>query len=265
MGFFSKPFALLWKHRLLLVQTTWRDLRSRYIGSVLGFAWLFLYPLLFLGTYALMYVFVFRIRFADYSSMDYIAHIFCGLIPFLGFSESIGTGVRSITDNPNLIKNTLFPIEMIPVKAVLVSQTTQFVGTGLLLILLAILGRLSKWALLLPVIWFFQLLFTTGLVWFLSSLNVILRDIQNTISVAMMILMMVSPIAYTTDMLPDNLRHLLGLNPLFYFIISYQRTLMSGEAPGGTVFGIVIILGLGVFFLGFSFFMRMKTVFVDSV
>ena len=265
MSFFFEPLLLLWKHRVLLLQTTKNDIRSRYAGSLLGLMWLFLFPLLFLGTYAIMYIYIFRVRFAEFNSIEYVLIIFCGLIPFIGFSEALGLGVSSVTTSSSLIKNTLFPIEMIPVKAVLVSQSTQIVGTGLLLVVLAILGKITVWVLLLPVIWIFQILFSVGLIWILSSLNVYLRDIQNTISIVILILMMISPIAYTVDMVPSHMRPLLSLNPLFYLIISYQSTLMLGEFPQGGIFWTLAGLGLGVFFGGYWFFMRMKLVFVDNI
>src|SRR5208283_1407891 len=132
----------------------------------------------FLGVYAATYLCVFKVRFALFDSNQYVAVIFCGLIPFLGFAEALGLGVGSVTANANLIKNTLFPIELIPVKAVLVSQCSQVVGTGLLLIAVSLLGKLTWWALLLPLAWAGQVLFSIGLLWILSSLNVYFRDLQ---------------------------------------------------------------------------------------
>lgn len=265
MKFFFEPYVLLWKHRRLLIQTTWSDIRTRFAGSILGLIWLVLFPLLFLGAYAFMYIFVFKVRFAEFNSIDYIVLIFCGLIPFLGFSEALGSGVSSVTSNSALVKNTLFPIDLVPVKTVLVSQATQVVGTGLLLIVLTLMGKITIWVLLLPVIWVLQILFSIGLIWVLSSLNVFLRDIQNTISVVILMLMMVSPIAYTADMVPSNLRTILLFNPLYYLIISYQSSLMLGMFPAGRIFWILTALALGMFVGGYMFFVRMKLVFVDNI
>ena len=180
----AQPFRFLWRHRLLLRQTAANDIRARYAGSVLGPAWLVLYPLLFLGVYALTYIYIFKVRFALFDSNEYVALIFCGLIPFLGVSEALSAGVGSVTQNASLLKNTLFPIDLVPVKAVLVSQCTQAVGTGLLLVTILFLGKLTWWALLLPVAWAGQILFSIGLLWILSSLNVFFRDLQNLVSVA---------------------------------------------------------------------------------
>lgn len=265
LKFLLAPFLLLWRHRLLLLQTTQNEIRSRYAGSVLGLAWLVLYPLLFLASYALVYLYIFKVRFGLFDSNEYVVLIFCGLIPFLGFAEGLSLGVGSVTSNANLIKNTLFPIELIPVKAVMVTQSTQVVGTGLLLITLVLLGKISAWALLFPVIWFAQILFTIGLVWILSSLNVFLRDLQNMIAVLILILMMISPIAYTADMVPEALRPYLAINPLYYMIVASQDCLMLGRFPREGTFWVLILIAGVSFWTGHWFFSRMKRVFADNV
>jgi len=263
MNWLLAPFSLIWKHRLLLQQTTWNDIRARYAGSALGLFWLILYPLIFLGVYALVYVYVFQVRFAEFNSLEYVALIFCGLIPFIGFSESLGAGVGSVTGNANLIKNTLFPIELVPVKATLTSQVTQAVGTVLLLLAIGGLGKLSFWALWLPAIWLCQVLFTLGLIWILSGLNVFVRDLQNMVSVIILVLMLVSPIAYTANMVPPALQPFLAINPLYYIITAYQNVLMLGQLPPLSMLAALIGFSLGSFWLGYWFFDRLKPVFVD--
>ena len=259
------PFATLLRHRLMLSQTTINEVKTRYAGSALGLMWLVVYPLLFLGTYAIVYLYIFKIRFPDLSSNEYVALIFCGLIPFLGFSEALSGGVPSVVASSNLIKNTLFPIELVPVKAVFVGQATQSVGMILLLIALILIGKLTVFAPLFLIVWACQILFTVGLVWIFSSLNVYLRDIQNIIAIAILILMMLSPIAYTEAMVPVGMRPFLAMNPLYYIIISYQSVLMLGQLPPVKVCISLITMSLFIFVFGFWFFNRMKKVFSDYV
>lgn len=265
MRFWRAPFALLWNHFDLLRRTTWHDIRGRYAGSVLGLTWLVAYPLLFLGAYALVYLFIFKIRFELFDSNEYVVLIFCGLLPFLGFAEALGLGVGSVTGNANLIKNTLFTIELVPAKAVLASQCTQLVGTLMLLGTLILIQRLTVWSLLFPVIWCFQVMFTIGCIWVLSGLNVYMRDLQHMTAIMTLVLMMVSPIAYTVDMVPVKLRAFLELNPLYYIIVAYQDCLMLGRFPRDYVFVILASMSLISFCGGYWFFTRLKTVFVDNV
>ncbi len=259
------PFALLYKYRKLLWQTTVNDVRARFAGSVLGMLWLFFYPLLLLGAYAAVYIFVFKVKFHLFNSNEYVVLIFCGLIPFLGFSEALSMGVGSIVSNANLMKNTLFPIELVPVKSVLAAQCTQVTGLFMLLIVLGILGKWTLWAPFLVIIWILQILFSSGLIWILSSVNVYARDLQNIVSVLILFLMLVSPIAYTEDMIPPEMRPFLAANPVYYLIVSYQDVLMLGHFPRGNIFWILLFISFFTFIFGYWFFMKMKRVFADNV
>lgn len=264
MSFFISPFRLVWQHWNILWQTTLNDIKLRYSGSLFGLFWLLFQPLLFLGAYAMVYLFVFKVRFALFSADEYVVVIFCGLIPFLGFAEVLGVGTMAITSNVSLIKNTLFPIDLIPIKALLVSQTTQFVGMLLLLGAVVTVGHISVYAFWLPLLWFLQLMFMMGVVWLLSSLNVYMKDLQYIIGTLVLFLMMVSPIAYTVEMVPENLRHLLWYNPLSHMIISYQQILMQGSPPGWH-FWCFAAIAVVAFYAGYFVFSRLKKVFIDNM
>lgn len=264
-GLIAPPFDTIWKYRSMLYQTSIHEVKTRHAGSVLGLFWLVIYPLLFLGSYAIVYVFIFKIRFPELSSKEYVTLIFCGLIPFLGFSEGLSLGVSSIVSSSNLIKNTLFPIDLVPVKAVLVGQATQCVGMALLLIVLAFLGKITIYTPLVFLVWILQLLFSIGLIWILSSLNVYLRDIQNIVPILTLILMMLSPIAYTEQMIPENLKLFLAINPLYYLIISYQSLFMFGHLPGLKIIIPLAIFSSMFFMIGFWFFSKMKKLFTDNL
>lgn len=249
----------------MLWATTVADIRSRYAGSLLGVFWAILYPALMLMAYSIVYIFIFRLRLEQMSTPQYIMLIFAGLIPFLGFSEGLANGVVSVTANAALVKNTLYPIDIIPVKAVLFSQCIEVVGFVLLLAALAIYGLLSPWALLIVPLWAFQVIFGIGIAWICSALNVVLRDLQSMVGIITMFLMMVSPIAYTPEMIPDGLRPLLKLNPLYYFITAYQECLIYGRFPARSVLLTLIIFSLLTFFMGHWFFGKMKQLFDDNI
>ena len=137
----------------MLWATTLADIQSRYAGSVLGMFWLVIYPILMLTAYSVVYVFIFQVRLEQITTPQYVMLIFSGLIPFLGFSEGLGNSVISVTSNASLVKNTLYPIELIPVKAVLFSQCTEVVGLIVLTVAVAVTGLLSPWLLLALPLW----------------------------------------------------------------------------------------------------------------
>ena len=259
------PFKVLFKNRNMIKQTTINDIKMRYAGSFMGLAWAIIYPILFLGCYAMMYVFVFNVRFDIFDTKDYVVLIFCGLIPFLGFQEAIASGTSSVVANTNLLKNTLFPIELAPVKTVLAAQTTQLCGMILILIATIIIGKASIFTPLFLILWILQIMFSMGLVWILSSLNVIFRDLQNMIAIILLLIMLISPIAYPVSMVPENLQPFLKINPMYYIISCYQDIFMNQKFPDMNVLLPFIIMAFLTFIVGYSFFMKMKKGFTDNV
>ncbi|MGD9807404.1 MAG: ABC transporter permease [Deferribacterales bacterium] len=258
------PFKQIYLYRKLIWATTLYDIKVKNAGSMLGQIWLILYPLLFLGMYAVVYLMIFKIRLQIMSPYEYVLLIFCGLIPFLSFADAIGRGVTSVTSNANLIKNTLFPIEFIPINIVLSSQVILIVGFSILSVILFFMGRLG-WFYWVGILLFFeQIIFTIGLVWILASLNVFFRDLGQIISVVILMLMMISPIAYTEDMIPETLRTVLYFNPLYYLIMLYQKAFMFNTLDV-KLFIVFTILSFGHFLIGYHVFVKLKGVFSDYV
>lgn len=261
----AKPFVELFKARNIIFQTAMNDLKARYAGSAFGIAWMVIYPLLFLACYAFVYAFVLRVGTADLTGLHYVAFIFSGLVPYLGFSESVSSTTSSVVANISLLKNTLFPIEYVPVKAVIVSLPTQICGFAIILIALPFLGRMT-WAVpLFLVVWVLQILFQIGLGWMLSAVNVFFRDIQNLVGIVLMMLMMTSPIPFPPGSVSGGLGMLLMINPLYYIIVPYQQLLIYGALPSPFVMIMLAAMSLFFFIAGYYFFRKTKRMFADYV
>ena len=258
------PFIEIFKHRKIIYSTTLHDLKSKNAGSMLGYFWLILYPVLFLGMYAFVYLMIFKIRLNIMSPYEYVLLIFCGLIPFLSFAEALSRGVGAVTSNSNLIKNTLFPIEFVPVNIVLSSQVLLIVGFSILTIVMIYLNKIGLNYIFLVYVFILQLLFTIGLVWILSAINVFFKDLGQIIGIIVLMLMMISPIAYTQDMIPESMRAFLYINPLYYMITLYQKIFMFNEVDFKLLF---IFTGLSFvhFIAGYYFFTKLKGVFNDYI
>jgi len=264
------PFLFLWRHRHLILNTTLSDIRARYTGSVLGLAWAVLNPLLLLTVYILLYVVILNVRLPGltgrHSGLEYTIVIFAGLIPWFGFSEATSSSLTAVVGNASLVHNTSFPAAVLPVKAVLSSFVSQAVGLILLLALLGATGHVSAYWLFLPLAVTTQLTLSLGLGWILAALNVFLRDLGQALSTVLLFLMFVSPIAYTADFLGQNkYRLLLYLNPLSYVINLYRVPLVEGHAPALVDLVVGPLLGLGVFLLGYRFFVRIRPYLADHV
>ncbi|RYG35371.1 MAG: ABC transporter [Burkholderiales bacterium] len=253
---------LSFAHRSVLLTTVVDELRKRYSATALGAAWNILQPLMFLALYAFVYVRIFRISVEGFSSLDYVLLIFTGLVPFLAFSESLTNGASAVVDNKSLVKNTLFPIELVPVRVVLVAMIGMTVGLTMLIGVLLGRGHVLPTQLFLPLIIIPHLLFMIGFTWLLSIAAVFFRDILNLVHPINLFLMMISPIGFTREMIPAEILPLMQFNPLYYIIMVYRGMLYTGDVPWDLL-GVFSIASVVVFFLGYYAFSRLKVICAD--
>lgn len=252
-------------HRRLLWRVTKSEIQARYAGSSLGFGWAFLAPFLVLAIYAVVYVEIFQIRVANLTTREYVIYIFAGLTPYLMTAEAMANGVQSVVANKSVLNNTVFPIDLTPVKAVLSAQFTMIVGMTVVLIGAVLTSNVHMTLPLLPLIWLLNVLWLIGVNWIISLLNVIFRDLQTLIASLLMIMFVISPIAFTPDMVPSTLRPLLAFNPFAHFVVAYQQVIMLGIWPSPEHMIGLVALSLGTFALGSWFFHRAKQVIIDYV
>lgn len=247
----------------MFVRTTATEVRTRYAGSVLGLLWMVVAPLLLMGIYAVIYLVIFNVRPADMSPELYVVYVLSGLLPFLGFSEALSTGSASLAMNRAILLSTVFPAELVPLRAVVSSQASTVVGmvfcVGLALLVTTPAGA---W-LLLPFIWIAMLLFVSGIVLALSLASLLLKDIQQMLGYVTMVLLIASPIGYTPSMVPPRLQRWLLVNPLAHYINAIHDVLIFGQWPSqGTILAIMT-LSVASFAFGFWIFGRSKRVFFD--
>jgi homopolymeric O-antigen transport system permease protein len=264
-AFLTDCFASILRHRGILVRTTVTEVRRKFAGSIMGIFWMVMSPITLMSLYALIYLVIFRIRPIAMSETDYVLYIFCGLMPFLGFMEALNAGSFSLSLNKAVLLNTVFPSELVPVRAVLAAQGPTAVGLVVTVALALALGKHSATLLLVPVIWFFLILFVTGLVWVLSLVSLVLQDIQQVLVFLSTVLLITSPIAYTVDMAPGPMKVVVYANPLSYFLIALHEIVVFGRVPPVGILGAVVLLGLISFGGGYWVFQRAKRVFFNYV
>ncbi|MET0513762.1 MAG: ABC transporter permease [Nitrospiraceae bacterium] len=261
-----KCFQMLIHHRRLIWNLILLDFKVRYAGSRLGLLWMLVGPLMILGSYLLVFGSILHIQsLPGLNAFDYGLLVTCGLLPWMGFSEGVMGGTNSVLAHRNLMRGQLFPMELIPVTAVCCGLVGQLLGTSILLVVLGIRGMWQISLLWLPGLVLCQALFTVGAVWILSCLNILFRDLSQIVRLGMVLLMFISPIAYTTQMVPPGLDLAIALNPLSFLIDGYRDTVLLGRSPrfvGMALFGGAAVMMLH---MGYHYFMRLRTVLPDLV
>jgi lipopolysaccharide transport system permease protein len=247
-----------------LLNAVRHDVRQRYAGSILGSFWAFLYPLFMLSFYATIYVVIFRVRVPNLTAETYTVLVMSGLSAVLMFSESISNGLGAIVNQRAMLLNTVFPAELLPPRSVLASQVPSLVALIIASVAAIFLGSASPAAIVVvPVTWILLNMFLIGLVWIFSLVALVIRDLQQGISIVNMSMMVLSPMAYTPDMVPHALKFIIWLNPISYFILCLQAPLALGTWPSIPAMIGAVVLGVGTFFCGLGFFRRARFAFVD--
>lgn len=257
-------------YRPLIQSMVVRDLKARYRGSVLGFLWSFVNPLLLL----LVYTFVFSVvmpgaRVAGMEPRAYPVFMFCGLLPWSWFSSSLLESSTVLISGGNLIRKVLFPAEVLPLVAVASGLVNFCLGLPILLGFILYFDIPIVWSdlvLWLPVIVGVQLALTLGLAFFLSALTVHFRDVRDLLSNLLMLWFFATPILYTLPAVPQQARWLMQINPFTHLAIAYQQVLY---APGPfTEWGrllAVAALSVAVLVGGYAFFDRLRDTLAEAV
>jgi ABC-type polysaccharide/polyol phosphate export permease len=251
------------RYRLLIQSLVGRELKARYRGSVLGFFWSFVNPLLLLLTYGLVFTYMLPVP-RSAALEPYFLFLFCGILPWTWFSASLLEASTVLIAGGNLIKKVLFPAEVLPVVTVLANLAHFVLGLPILLVFLAWKGRLSWTALMLPLPLLIQLVFTLGLALFVSALTVHFRDIQNLLSHVLHLWFFASPVLYAY---PESgpLHTLLRLNPMTHVIVAYQEALFHGAVTHWRGLALAGVAAVLAFAAGSFLFERLRDTLAEEV
>ena len=252
----------LYAYREMIYSLVKRDLRGRYKGSVLGFAWMFINPLLQLVVYTLVFSVILR-----NGIKDYYLFLFVALIPWIFFSTCISGGCTVILAQGDIIKKIYFPREVLPVSFL----TSQFIN--MLLSFLVVFGvllfsgkGLNPFALFfLPVIMLVEYVLALGFTFIFCSLTVYLRDLTNILTIIAMAWQFLTPVMYSEDMVPSKLLPIFRANPMEAIIIAYRDILYYKRPPHLETLLESIALGLILLLLGAFIFNRLQRGFAENI
>src|SRR5687768_8793598 len=246
------------RYRGLIQTLVVRELKARYRGSVLGYLWSFINPLLLLLIYSFVFTYLMPTR-VEGIAIGYPLFLFCGILPWTWFSASLTEASNSLISNGNLIKKVLFPAEVLPIVSVLSNMVHFLMGLPILAGFLVYYeyfgtGQISLhpteliWF---PVVVLVQLLMTAGFALLLSALSVHFRDIRDILSNVLTLWFFATPIIYPWfSVFVKPFRKYLNLNPFTHLAVSYQEILFFPENAFGHLPSL-LLLGLcsAIFFL----------------
>jgi len=252
------PFAAnLFRYRWLVYELISRDLKLRYRGSALGFAWTLLNPLLFMGVYTLVFGVYLKIGIPSYA-----VFLLSGLLPWAWFSNALMQGTTAILDGRMYVGKTIFPAEVL----VLVPVCSNFVNflfslPVLVGVIVLFHGSLGLPLFALPAVVLVQMILTTGLLFFVATFNVFYRDLQQLMTYVVMLFFYLTPIFYQLTAVPVALRPFVEASPIAVLIQCYHQIFYANEWPDLASFAYLLLGSLVLFFLGYAFFKRHKESF----
>ena len=252
----------IYGYREMIVSMIRRDLRGRYKASVLGFLWTFLNPLFQLFIYTMVFSIIMRANIEDF----YI-YLFIGLVPWNFFSASLAGGSSCVIAQENLIKKIYFPRLVLPITYV----TSAFVNMLLTFIIIFIVLIFSGHGInllalcFLPVVFLIEYVLALGMCMLTSALTVYFRDLEYILNIFAMAWMYLSPIMYTTEMVPENLRPIFKWNPLSAIIETYHEILYYKKIPQLSTLGSATIWGLIFLIVGILAFEKLQKNFVEEL
>lgn len=258
----------LYRHQALLLELSKRDVADQFVGQAFGNLWAVFHPLFLMAIYLFVFGFVFRTKLGGTYAMplDYTTYILAGLIPWMALQLNLAKSCSAITSSSSLVKQVVFPIEVLPAKVVVSTLLSQAISIAILITyVLVAYHRLPLMYMLLPFLVAMQLLATIGLAFLLSSVCVFFRDLREFVTLFSVAGVFLLPITYLPMWVPTIFKPFLYINPFSYLIWCYQDVLYYGRFEHLYAWPVMIGGSAVIFVLGSYLFANLKSMFGDAL
>jgi lipopolysaccharide transport system permease protein len=255
----------LWLYRELFYILAWRDILVRYKQTVLGIAWAILRPLLTMVVFTL--IFGKLAKLPSEGAAPYAIMVYAAMLPWQFFASSLTGSSNSLLSNANLVTKVYFPRLIIPASTVVTSLVDFFISAAILIVLMIYYQYMPNlYILLLPVFLLIAFLASFGVGLFLTAMNVKYRDFRIIVPFIVQFGLYISPVGFSSSIVPDKYRLLYSLNPMVGVIDGFRWAILGGDSriylPG-------FLLSLGItiafVFIGVLFFRKMERSFADII
>ncbi len=240
------------RYRDLLRIIVVSNLKEKYMGSVLGYFWSLLEPLLTM----LIYLFVFSIV-VRFKVENYPVFLLTGILAWNFLQMSTTTAVSSLTRNYNLIRKVKMPRELFPLADVLSRMIEYILSLAILLVFIIYYKiHLTANIIFFPLVLVLHFFFIYGLNLFISNLNVLFRDVQRLQSVFMRFWFYATPVIYPSSKVPESIRDYYMLNPMAVIIESYRAVLLGKPFPHAIYIVFAFFMVGAIYIFGLLFFLK---------
>lgn len=242
-----------------------RELKSKYLGSISGFVWPLVQPLALLAVYSYVFVVVFQARVPEAEGSGFVPYLAIAFWPWTAFSESLQRAVPAIHENADLISKVPVPQAMLVESTVAAGFALQLAGYVAVLAVLALAGTPIHPAGLPGALAVLLLLFvfTLGLSYLLSGLQVFVRDLEHALMPILMLWFFGTPILYSISLIPPDLRWIAHANPMTWFVMTLRDLLLTGRWDPGWADAIVPAATILLFLVGRRLFRKLAPRFED--
>src|SRR5438309_9110578 len=251
-------------NRNLIKNLVMRDLKHRYVGWMAGFLWSVIHPVVLLVSYTFVFTVIFKNRLGpEYGTNHFSIFLFCGILPWLLFQDTVMRNCSVITDNAPLITKTVIPAEILPISITLSNLVHHMIWLSILMAFLVGSYRLhlsALWILLyMPIL----LMFAHGIGWIAAGLHVFVRDTMQALQLLVILWMWFTPVFYSIETVPQEFRFLFQLNPMVVIVTGYRNSLLNLNQPDMLQIALVLGSSLAIFVIGALFFRQAKPAFPD--
>lgn len=256
-----KLFHNLYNYRELLKSNVKKEIRGKYKGSFLGILWSFINPLLQTIVYTIVFSIIMK------STMEnYLIYVVTGIIPWNFFLTTMVQGMTTVKANAGIIKKVYFPREILPISVVLSGLVNFFISCIIIILFCIFSGVGISWHIIIvPFVAILQFLFTLGLVFALSAINVYIQDTEYIVQFILNMAFYATPILYLPSVLPSLFQQILNLNPMTHILAAYRDAFMYHTLPGLKTMVILTIISVLVCFIGYKIFKKLEKKFAEQI
>ena len=261
-GWAAIDFAELWRYRELVIFYAIRDIKVRYRQTLLGASWAILQPVL---TMVVFSIFFGHLAGVPSDGIPYPLFAYCGLVPWQLFAYALTQSSNRIVEDAGVITKVYFPRLIVPLASVIAGLVDFAIAFGVLAVMMFYYGVTPGWAMLtLPLFTLLALMAALAVGLWLSALNVRYRDVRYTIPFLTQLWLFVTPVAYSSSLVPLKWQALYGINPMAGVVNGFRWALLGMTPPGPILFvsaAATAVLLIG----GLYFFRRMEKSFADVI